>query len=782
MSHHSPPAPPTRARRTPAFVRAGARYAALLAVATVGLGPTVAPAGAAPSDGRHYELATPPDKLSHNTRSPILSADGTALAFDTEPGNGLPGDPSHGAAANPYLSQRSPSGWVFSSWGLDASLFGGTSRAVDVTPDLTTRLYFGANTEEFERGAGAFYLRHSATGTPERFGPVLEMQPGGDTEKFVLTRAGVAADLRSLVFTSQAPNVLLPGEPAPATEALYEVSRGADGALRRVDVGNDGNALAPACGAAFGHIFYDHTAGALSDDGRRIVFSARTGAEDGACGSVPARLFVRIDGRTTVELSASECRRDPADPCLPVTSNAEFKAASGDGRRVFFSTVDQLVDEDTDTAPDLYLYDVDAPPGDHLTRVSERPAPDAGYQGFLRAAHDGSRIYYVARGVLATNANAQGDRAATDADNLYVHDVADNRPTFVATMDPSDAPNWTQGDGSGIRTATPAGADARRLVFASAARVTADDTDAATDLFRFDAQDGSLERVSIGMGGRGNDEVPATSPGPSYQQVLPLTQARNPVSADGSHVLFHTTEPLVPEDTNGAGDVYEWVDGRVTLASDGQDPTGAGGDGYGMAISADGSTVAFTTARALVATDRDTAVDVYVLRGGDDVTAPVAEEPPACDGDACQPPPGGSPPLGAPITPSFVGPGNASPGDDAAPRSVRLGVPARTKTRGSIARLRIRVPAAGRLRVTGAGLRRVTQTIAKAGTYTVTVRLTSAARRALVREGSTNRRARITLTLANRRSVTATARIAYATTRRSSSRPRSVGAVRKDRS
>jgi hypothetical protein len=41
------------------------------------------------------------------------------------------------------------------------------------------------------------------------------------------------------------------------------------------------------------------------------------------------------------------------------------------------------------------------------------------------------------------------------------------------------------------------------------------------------------------------------------------------MSDDGSYVFFDTDDALVPQDTNGTQDVYEWEDGHVYLISGG---------------------------------------------------------------------------------------------------------------------------------------------------------------------------------------------------------------------
>ena len=88
------------------------------------------------------------------------------------------------------------------------------------------------------------------------------------------------------------------------------------------------------------------------------------------------------------------------------------------------------------------------------------------------------------------------------------------------------------------------------------------------------------------------------------------------VSADGSHVWIHTDEALVFGDTDTVDDVYERSGGGIALVSTGP----AGGNGpqaaFFDAASDDGTKVFFDTQESLVASDTDTAYDVYQRSGG----------------------------------------------------------------------------------------------------------------------------------------------------------------------
>jgi Tol biopolymer transport system component len=152
-------------------------------------------------------------------------------------------------------------------------------------------------------------------------------------------------------------------------------------------------------------------------------------------------------------------------------------------------------------------------------------------------------------------------------------------------------------------------ADGRLLAFTSTATTLVEiDTGNAQNVFVADTTTGATELVSIAWDGGPGD-------GYAYEAAM---------SADGRFVAFTSTSTnLVPDDTNDAPDVFVrdrllQQTTRVSVRSDGSqiaDPDGASG----VAISPDGSTVAFCTADAgLVDGDTNAAVDAFVrdLRTG----------------------------------------------------------------------------------------------------------------------------------------------------------------------
>jgi hypothetical protein len=120
-------------------------------------------------------------------------------------------------------------------------------------------------------------------------------------------------------------------------------------------------------------------------------------------------------------------------------------------------------------------------------------------------------------------------------------------------------------------------------------------------------------------------------------------------------VFFETADALVPQDTNGLSDVYEWENGRVYLISSGQGTAGSILSG----ASSNGEDVFFLTTDRLAPQDIESAAQIYDARvGGGFAYRPFV---PGCDSGQCQGPQTPAPVFGAPASATFVGLGNPVP-------------------------------------------------------------------------------------------------------------------------
>jgi hypothetical protein len=278
---------------------------------------------------------------------------------------------------------------------------------------------------------------------------------------------------------------------------------------------------------------------------------------------------------------------------------ADFNRASADGARVYFETPEKLVAADTDSAVDVYLRTAAG-----VTLLTDDPTgPDADMEArFLEVTPDGGRLWFETRESLA----------ATDTDT--VSDVYERAPSGALThitRDPSgaqDAFNAYYASGS---------SDGARVAFSTEESMAATDTDTAADVY-LRQSGGTLIHVTDGPGADAN-----------------LNAGTNAVSADGTRVLFTTSEALAPSDTDTTADAYlRLPSGALVHVTD--DPAGTDDalDAVVMVASADLSRIVFSTKEPLARTDTDTAYDLYervpdgtLVHLSDDPTGPDADVP-----------------------------------------------------------------------------------------------------------------------------------------------------------
>ena len=123
---------------------------------------------------------------------------------------------------------------------------------------------------------------------------------------------------------------------------------------------------------------------------------------------------------------------------------------------------------------------------------------------------------------------------------------------------------------------------------------------------------------------------------------------------DAGQVFFETTEALVPSDTNGELDVYEYEGGHVYLISSGTSSFESNLEG----VSESGDDVFFRSNQQLVPQDnQEGQIVIYDARVAGGFAEP--SSPPACTtADACRTPVSPQPSIyGAPASQTFSGVG-----------------------------------------------------------------------------------------------------------------------------
>ena len=154
------------------------------------------------------------------------------------------------------------------------------------------------------------------------------------------------------------------------------------------------------------------------------------------------------------------------------------------------------------------------------------------------------------------------------------------------------------------------------------------------------------------------------------------THLSHALSDDGRYVFFSSADPLVPADTNGAFDAYEYDNQteEVHLLSSGTSPS----DSYFLDASDDGHDVYIITRQRLLGWDTDNAYDVYDVRIGGGFPEPPATTAP-CAGETCRHPIGPTP-SAAPVGSGNEGPGNPKSSRPRCPKG-KHAVKARGKSR-----------------------------------------------------------------------------------------------------
>jgi uncharacterized membrane protein YgcG len=330
---------------------------------------------------------------------------------------------------------------------------------------------------------------------------------------------------------------------------------------------------------------------------------------------------------------------------------ATFSGASGDGKAVFFTTVDKLVPGDTDTRTDVYVRSYDESLERHVTRqVSVGPigGNDAHHATFLDVSASGGRAFFATEEKLVT-----GDQDL--AEDIYVRNLGASTTQLVSEGSDNLA---------AIFVSDGLAANGQKVFFRTEEQLAAGDKDTSYDVYVRDLLAGttlvSAGAAACGGEGCGNGDFDATFRGASVdgtiaffiseEELVPgdddgglldlyrrdltagvTVQVSLPdecpsgadcnvsyggASPDGSRAYFETTERLSDQDKDDFQDVYDWTTGGIALVSTGP----AGGNGEPAAVykgaSSDGARVFFETSESLVPTDEDGANDLYERVGG----------------------------------------------------------------------------------------------------------------------------------------------------------------------
>jgi DNA-binding beta-propeller fold protein YncE len=473
---------------------------------------------------------------------------------------------------------------------------------------------------------------------------------------------GIASGGNSLIRV----NAPLTEDAAPTqTFQLYETSEGPSphesAELRLLSVLPNGEAAAvhSSLGTAageHGEFRSDSVHNAISRDGSHVFWSTSAALDKGnpvpaGKGLQPGNLYLRANPLAPSSENG-ECDEAGKACTLAIAGpSAEFWTADQTGSLVIYQLGAKLFEAQIEEE------------GEELTSTSTLIAE--GVDGVTGWSEDATRIYFVSSKVLAPG-------AVEGKPNLYLHEK-DVGFELVGTLSSLDVSHFDYPSLDNIRPGfrmSRVSAGGLHAVFSSRAALTGfDNTDAASgepdaEVFLFDADEtggeGELRCVSCNPSearptGRevGREEgikdpfwAAAQIPRWETQQY-----ASRILSADASRLFFESFDALLPSDTNGAKDVYEWQraqsqaqceakgsplfvkdsGGCLSLISSGESPA----DSEFIDASSDGRDVFFTTAQSLFSEDPGS-VDLYDARIGGGFAAKPKVAP--CQGEACQSP------------------------------------------------------------------------------------------------------------------------------------------------
>ena len=584
-------------------------------------------------DCRGYELVTPAGETSAQPdtghiegsifKGNVAADDGNRFAYQS-----LEVEPGAQSAGLQFISTRGPEGWSTRD-ALPLQPYTGDRCTIKESPVV---LRYSA---DLTRSVILLNNNHGNVFQEDCKGEAIEVAPGEpiDEENLLLadnetgayqliniTPPGVvptpphlesySADLNFILFSERAK---LTPEAQSNTINLYEWHEGVVHVFKLFLPSG-----APVSGELVG----------ISPNGSEIFFKAG------------GKLYVRINDERTVQIDEARGGSGPG-------GGASFAGLSAGESQVFFSdeaTAGLTSDTVTGSGTNLYRYDINS---GQLTDLTPVAGADA---AFADVGEDGSYLSFTSPAVInGTEANQFGEKAESGKENLYVdHDGA---ITFVMH------------GGGGVFSGNGA-----YFGFESYASLTGYDNGGQPEIYMYSAAANRFECASCNPDGE--TTVPGTNPnsfnpgvgGASFSYEA---AARHEVSSNGQ-VFFETGEALLPRDTDGVIDVYEFdFQSGLHLASAGTSAY----DSIFLAASVSGNDVFFLTRQKLVPQDgSQEANKIYDARveGGFPETAspPDCTTPEACR-SVTEPPPSI---YGAPSSQTFLGPGNPAPPAEVKPK------------------------------------------------------------------------------------------------------------------
>jgi hypothetical protein len=474
---------------------------------------------------------------------------------------------------------------------------------------------------------------------------------------------------------------------------LYRVYAVKGGQVRLISVLPDGNAATTHSSAGTAQTVPasfkgDAVRHAVAEDGSLVYWSASTKSDSpqkeagNGNGDEIGALYARLNPiEPQSAISAGACT-EPAKACTIeiAKANARFIDAAADGSIAIYKVGEELFEFELAKA------------------LASEPASTLiakGVAGVMGAGEDATRLYFASKEDLGGGANSEGDVAQDGKPNLYLRELGAG-VEFVATLGgpeiqlAGNSPPLPISRFPSLRTSRVS-PDGLHAAFASSAPLTGfDNTDANSEqpdseIFVYDASanSGAGELLcascnpsgarpvgrEVWSGANGAAQLWAAARLPGWIDQLHPGRL---LSEDGGRLFFESFEALIPGDTNGQQDVYEWEragkgsckesssdffasnGGCLSLISSGESAK----DSELIDASEGGTDVFFATQSSLLVEDYGLR-DIYDARVGGGFPPPPVP-PVDCEGEACQGT-ASNPDDPTPASSAYRGPGNPPP-------------------------------------------------------------------------------------------------------------------------
>ncbi|TMK57448.1 MAG: hypothetical protein E6G51_06725 [Actinobacteria bacterium] len=374
-------------------------------------------------------------------------------------------------------------------------------------------------------------------------------------------------------------------------------------------------------------------------------------------------MYVRIDGERTEEIAPGKQIR--------------YVGATADLRTIYIDATAQLTPDDEDSSEDLYRWDAGQP--DELTLVSVGDGEGRGNSDDCNVTWNGGGcgievidffpydeieagqggnthseafssseigdVYFESPEQLI---KAKGEAGQT---NLYLYREGSLR--YVTTMEAKPVCTFYEFSGrcsSGPVARMQVTPDGEHMGIVTNSHLTGYDSGERAMMYLFDPDTSRMLCASCRPDGK--------------QPTFDVTASQNGLflTSDG-RAFFSSDDPLVPRDTNGTEDIYEYSEGKPWLITTGTGPSLKNVFGFAgvlsrpglVGVSANGTDVYFATVDTLVSQDHNgAAVKIYDARTGGGF--PAERIPPNCTAaDECHGPVSNAPALPSDRTSANLG-------------------------------------------------------------------------------------------------------------------------------